>query len=242
MTATVSFVRRAIIAAGGWAHPGDDIIAAASGAIEHHEFDQVEVVRDAASFVTALGQPCDLLIVGACWFSMSDDRYTDAERAEHGVPLTPALTDALDRRRAAGCPLLALHTAVICFDGTPEWSAWLGGHWDWRRSFHPPPSRIDVRPTPPTGSVQPAVSFDQFGVVDEFYQGLDVSAEVLVVAESADGHPLAWLHETPLGRCAVNVLGHDQRSLANAGHQQLNAELLGWLLDDEQAVEPSVAV
>lgn len=224
-------MRRAIIAAGGWAHPGDDIIAAAQSLITPHGFAQVDVVRNGHALAQALTQQCDLLIVGACWFSMSDDRYTEAQRAEHAVPLTTALTDALVRVRNAGCPVLALHTAVICFDGAPEWREWLGGTWNWQTSFHPPPAEIEVHPSEPAATS--SVSFDPFVVSDELYQGLDLDDGVSVIAESAHGDPLVWLHETTTGRSAVNVLGHDRRSLADPAHQQLNQQLLGWLLSEE---------
>lgn len=216
---------RAIIAAGGWAHPGGDIIDAAQTLIEPHGFQQVEVVRDGTSFVDALEQACDLLVVGACWFSMSDARYSDEQRSEFALPWTTALANSLRRTREAGCALLALHTAVICFDGMPVWSDWLGGAWNWDDSFHPPPALLRVGPT---GDGQ--IPFDTFEVIDELYQGLDVHDDALVVARS-ERHPMAWLHETSTGRCAVNVLGHDRRSLADPNHLNLNKQLLGWLLD-----------
>lgn len=215
---------RAIIAAGGWAHPGDDIVDAAQALIRPHGFQRVDVVRDGTSFVEALETPCDLLVMGACWFSMSDARYNDEQRAEFALPWSPALASSLQRTRDSGCALLALHTAVICFDDMSVWSDWLGGAWNWETSFHPPPASVGV-----SAATASPLPFEPFEVTDELYQGLDVHDDVVVVAES-QGHPLVWLHETPMARCAVNLLGHDRRSLADPNHHDLNGSLVRWLL------------
>lgn len=217
---------RAIIAAGGWAHPGDDIVEAVQTLIKPHGFAEVDVVRDGASFIQALQQSCDLLAVGSCWFSMGDARYTDDQRAEYAVEMTPALAQSLGQARDDGCALFALHTAVICFDGLPVWREWLGGAWNWQTSFHPPPAEMDVEPV-----AHEALSFEPFVVSDELYQGLDVDDAVTVVAQSGAGHPLAWLQETEHGRSTVNLLGHDHRSLSNEHHRALNEQLLAWVLD-----------
>lgn len=221
-------MRRAVVAAGGWAHPGDDLVEAAQALIEPQGFDEINVVRDAVSFVAALEQPCDLLVVGACWFSMTDARYTEEQRREYAVHVTPELAEALRQVRDAGCPLLALHTAVICFDGSPLWRDWLGGAWNWQTSFHPPPEPMHAVP-----GNHGVLTFEPFAVTDELYQGLDVDSRVTVVAQSEMGHPLAWLNTTPHGRSAVNVLGHDHRSLRNPRHREFNESLLAWLLNGE---------
>jgi len=217
---------RAVLWAGGWAHPGHDQIAAveqltASRGIE------LSTVTDPLEAPASIRQGCDVLIVSACWFSMTDARYNVEQRADYAVEFGPELQTAVRNLRAAGRPLLALHTAAICFDGAEGWRNWLGGAWNWDTSWHPDPELIDVVPT---ASTETGLSFERFAVVDELYQSLDVAPSVDVVARSAAGDPLVWLHDTAQGRAAVNLLGHDRRSLQTDAHRGLNQQLLDWLL------------
>jgi uncharacterized protein len=216
-------MRRAVLLAGGWAHPGHDQVAAVSALLAERSF-ETRVVRDPADVPATLDDGCDLLVVAACWFSMTDERYTDEQRRDHAVVFSPALDQALAKLRNQGCPVLALHTAVICFDGHAAWADWLGGTWNWTTSWHPQPGPILVQPADET-----PIEFPAFTVLDELYQGLDLAAGADIVAH-AEGHPLVWLQATESGRAAVNLLGHDHQSLAEPNHRQLNGQLLDWLL------------
>ena len=215
---------RAVLAAGGWAHPGTDLIAAVRVLVDNR-VDELVVVTDPDRFASELQAGCDLLIVGACWFAMNDERYNAEQRRDHAVQVTPRLEAALAKLHDDGCPLLALHTAVICFDALPVWRSWLGGSWDWAASWHPEPGEMQVVP-----SENHELTVEGFTVTDELYQSLQVDPEAVVVAASPAGDPLVWLHNTGRARCAVNVLGHDRRSLDHPDHQQLNAQLVDWLL------------
>lgn len=214
---------RAVLWAGGWAHPPEDSIAAVTARLELRGFD-VAVVTDPGDAASSIDESCDLLVVSACWFAMTDERYTAEQRAEYAVGADAAREAALDGLRRAGCPLLALHTAVICFDGWSPWREWCGGTWNWETSWHPPPADLAV-----VGVVGSPIEVDTFSVTDEEYQGLDVD-DVESVATSGGGHPLVWLHGTDHGRAAVNLLGHDARSLDHPDHQALADRLLDWLL------------
>ncbi len=216
----------AVLLAGGWAHPGDDLIASVGEILARRKID-VEVVTDPMLAAQALDTRCDLLVAGPCWFSMTDERYTPDQRSEFAVVLDEPLAQRLQDLKAAGCPVLALHTAVICFDSSPTWSDWLGGEWNWDTSWHPEPALIQVRP-----ATDSPIGFQEFSVTDELYQGLDLASSVDVVAESATGDPLVWLHETSTARAAVNVLGHDARSLDTPAHRALIDQLLDRLLLD----------
>jgi uncharacterized protein len=216
-------MRRAVLLAGGWAHPGHDQVTSMSELLAERSF-ETRVVRDPDDVPAAVDEGCDLLVVAACWFAMADERYTDEQRRDHAVPFSPALDQALARLRDLGCPVLALHTAVICFDGHDTWTDWIGGTWNWTTSWHPGPGPILVQPCDET-----PITFPAFTVLDELYQGLDVTAGVDVVAHAQE-HPMVWLWETESGRAAVNVLGHDRRSLTEPSHLQLNGQLLDWLL------------
>lgn len=217
-------MRRAVLLAGGWAHPGDDQVSAMSELLAARSF-ETRVVRDPDEVRAALDEGCDLLVVAACWFSMTDDRYRDEQRSEHAVPFTPELAQSFAEVRDRGCPLLALHTAVICFDGSEAWTDWLGGAWNWDTSWHPEPGPVQVQSAAAT-----PIEFSAFAVIDELYQGLDLADDVELVA-SAEGHPLVWLRTGSVGKTAVNLLGHDHRSLDDPSHAALNGQLLDWLLD-----------
>ena len=218
-------MRRAVLLAGGWAHPGDDQVAAVTDLLAERSF-EIQVVSDPAEAPEALEQGCDLLVVAACWFSMTDARYTDEQRRDHAVQLSPALEQSLVKLREQGCPLLAMHTAMICFDGLDSWASWLGGTWNWETSGHPEPEPVLVQP-----ASDAPITFSSFTVTDELYQGLDVMNGVDIVAH-AQGHPLVWLRTTDAGRAAVNLLGHDERSLGDPAHRALNGRLIDWLVQD----------
>ncbi len=216
---------RAVLLAGGWAHPGDDLIASFHQLLSARNIELI-VVTDPGAAATALRAPCDLLVVGSCWFSMTDARYSTEQRAEYGVELDEELRTALTTRRDQGCPLLAIHTAVICFDGAAFWRDWLGGTWNWATSWHPAPASIDVEAVP--GS---SINLDAFQVIDELYHDLDIADDVETIARSAQHDPLVWLRRSRTGRSAVNLLGHDRRSLDHAAHRALNGSLVDWLLE-----------
>ncbi len=214
---------RAVLLAGGWAHPPSDMIVAMQSLLGERGFD-VAVAIDPAEAVVTLAGNCDLLVVGCCWFAMQDSRYTPDQRRENAVPFDGELRDAITKVLADGCPVMALHTAVISFDAADAWNNLIGGSWNWATSWHPEPTRMAVRP-----AAQTPIDFAEFSVVDELYQGLDMQTTAIVVAESEGGDPLVWLH-AEAGRAAVNLLGHDQRSLAEPAHRALNERLLDWLV------------
>jgi len=213
----------AVVLAGGWAHPGRDLIAAMTELLGSHGFNVV-AVTEPGNVLEAITASCDLLVNGACWFGMTEDRYSEDQRVENAVKLDAVTAAALDQLRTNGVPLLAMHTAVICFDGWRPWRQWLGGTWDWNTSWHPEPADLTISPT-----VNASLAFDEFVVRDELYRDLIVDDDVHQIAQSG-GHPLIWLHETSLGKCAVNLLGHDRRSLDVPAHRALNARLLDWLV------------
>lgn len=162
-----------------------------------------------------------LLAVNALQFTMTDPRYDEVRDAE-AFTLSPAGRSSIEAWHARGGPVLALHTAVLCFDDWPTWAGLVGGRWDWSRSSHPPLGTVEVR-----------VGSDEFTVVDECYQDLDVDSAVEVVATSADGHPLAWFRDQGPGAVAVDLLGHDHRSLDNPGHRRLLRDLVERLRETD---------
>ncbi len=189
-------------------------------------FAEVDVVTDPFEVAASLQGDIDLLVVNACWFAMTDARYNDSQRAEFAVPRNEHLEASIARQLDAGTPLLALHTAVLCFDGWSPWVDALGAAWDWSTSFHPPPSELTIQPEPGTTLLSEPIV-----VLDEEYQGLQMSARVELVAHSASGHPLVWTVSSGAGRVAVDLLGHGSTSLDNPGHRLLIDNLIDWLCE-----------
>ncbi|WP_436795083.1 ThuA domain-containing protein [Actinospongicola halichondriae] len=154
-----------------------------------------------------------LLAVNALQFTMTDPRYDEVREAE-AFTLSPAGRSSIEAWHAGGGPILAIHTALLCFDDWPGWASIVGGRWDWSRSSHPP-----------IGTVEVQAGDHDFTVVDECYQDLDIDPGVEVVAASAGGHPLAWFRprfrDQGSGAVAVDLLGHDHRSLDHPGHRRL---------------------
>lgn len=205
-------------------HPPDDPVSALTALLSNRGFD-VEVILDPDG-VTAV-EGVDLLIVAACWFSMSDARYDSSQRSSWAVERNERRESALAAAADAGVPLLGMHTAVICFDNWPVWAQWLGGCWDWSTSNHPAPAEITVAAEP---GARPAIK--PFTVVDEEYRGLRLDPDIEIIARSASGHPLAWFNDRGDGRtAAVSLLGHDKRSLDEPGHRAMLDLLIDRLLD-----------
>jgi len=220
---------RAILACGGWAHPVDEISDPLVELLAGRGF-HVVVVEQPGELTAALGTTCDLLVVAACWFTMTQDRYTTEQRTEWGVPADVDRQRVLSEVLDGGTPLLALHTAVICFDDWPRWHDHLGGGWNWQHSYHPEPTQILVNPD---NGPQSRVRIEPFTVFDEEYRSVDVAPTSTVIARSEAGHPLMWLNQTAGRRVAVDLLGHDRRSLNDAGHVAAIELLLDWLLAEE---------
>ena len=99
---------RAVVACGGWAHPADETRELLVELIDDRGFDVV-VVEEPEELTVALGASCDLLVVASCWFTMTQDRYTQEQRSEWGIPADSErqrlLSDLIDR----GTPLSLIH-------------------------------------------------------------------------------------------------------------------------------------
>jgi uncharacterized protein len=223
---------RALALVGGWAHPSAQTGPPTAEALASLGIDCL--VADTFSAATAALTPgkVELLVVHACRFQMLDSRYTRDQRENH-ASLTPAdFQEAVVRHLSLGRPMLALHTAALCFDDWPAWSTLIGAAWSWERSNHPPPGAFLVEPT----SDPSVVGLDRFEVVDELYRFVTPADDARVIATATDDvgieHPIAWLSEAGGARVAYNALGHDNRSLANPGHRALLGRVIDWLTDE----------
>ena len=174
-----------------------------------------------------------ILAVNALRWSM-----TQAERHAAGRAEWSALLDDADMARIAGHvtgggSLLAMHTAVICWDNQPGWIDLLGGGWDWAHSFHPPLGTVSAELTAAGAAI--SAGERRFTLTDEVYHdmGLASDCEVLAAADAGNGPvPVVWRRMRGTGKVAVDTLGHDGASLQHPAHAAILAGLLDWLRGD----------
>ncbi len=221
--------RRVLILSGGAGHSFDETTPQLVDLLE---------LLDPQIEVTVVSEPSelerlshDLLVVNALWWQMLADRYRNV-RQELSRTTPAAARQRIEEHIAAGGAVLAFHTAVICFDDWPRWGQICGASWNWERSHHPPfdaehPVRIDPTAHPLTRGLHP------FDLIDEVYGFLDLAPdnEILATAShSGEDHPLVMRRVDGDARIAVDVLGHDRRSLESAEHRELLGRVVGWLL------------
>lgn len=208
-----------LLLTGGRGHPAESSAASLKELFGDCDLD-VDATEDTEAGLARLDPEHHvLLVVNALRFTMTDPRYDDV-RTEHAFSLSAAGQNAISDWHRGGNPILSLHTGVICFDDWSGWAELLGGRWDWARSSHAPIGTFDVH-----------TDDDTFKVFDECYQDLDVAADVDILATSGDGHPLVWLADHAAAPVAVDVLGHDARSLDHPGHRRLLTSLVLRLLE-----------
>ena len=143
---------RNLVLSGGPGH-AFDVTSASLVTLLHEQGIQSTVVTEPSDAVAALrraedgtGDPVDLFTVNALRWRMDQDRYA-SQRTDHAVDLSPEDLAVIDRFVRGGGGLLALHTAVICFDADPVWHALCGASWRWDRSSHPPLGPVEIEVT-----------------------------------------------------------------------------------------------
>lgn len=188
-----------------------------------------DIVEDIEHGIGRLGN-YDMLTVNALRWRMLADKYA-AQRAEWAFELSVAGGERLARFVWEGGPLLALHTASICFDNWPGWRDVLGGAWVWDRSWHPPLGPVHAEPV---GSDPIVAGLPGFDLVDEVYtdQSLLPGVEILLSAVPEPGvsaQPIAWKHEYGAGRVFYSGLGHDARSVNEPTHALMLKRAARWL-------------
>ncbi len=237
---------RCLLLAGG---PTHDFAATSSALIEVLEplGARTTVVDEPALALDALraapagdAEPWDLLVVDALRWRMEVDRYA-ALRERWAFSLGDDDAAVLAAHVAGGGGLLALHTAVICFDAHPRWHELLGASWSWERSSHPPLGTVAVRATA-AGEQHPATQGTApFEVVDELYRDLEVDPDVVPLAVGATSGveaPVLWARTHGAGRVVVDLLGHGPESLTHPDHRTLLARCARWAARAEQPAAP----
>ncbi|PEQ11301.1 hypothetical protein B2G71_17195 [Novosphingobium sp. PC22D] len=214
--------RHCVLLAGGYSHPftetGDVLAMLAREAGWH-----VDRHEEAEPAIDALQPDTGLFIANALWWSMTQHEKYEADRPQWSRTLGDARLAAVRRFVEDGGALLAVHTAVICWDTQPGWRDLLGGGWRWHHSHHPPMGEARVRLTDAGAALAPEAA-GGFTLVDEVYHGLDPAGDCAILAEACadtDFVPVAWLRRVGKGTVAVDALGHDGRSLRQADHRAL---------------------
>jgi uncharacterized protein len=221
-----------LILTGGHTHRFD-IAAPALAALLHEQGIESDVTEDIEGGLATLAETgADLLTVYALRWSMATgDKYA-THRARWAFTLSARGRRAIESHLARGGGLLALHTALICFDDWPAWKDILGGVWRWGRSSHPPYGNVQVRFDDADHPVTRGLN--AFHLRDEAYGDLDLDADVrpLMHARAATGdwQPALWTREAGPGRVAVDTLGHDAGALEHAVHRRVVTRAALWAL------------
>lgn len=195
--------------------------------------DPTEAVGLLRAAADGTSEPWDLCTVHALRWDMAQDWYA-AERDEFAFHLRPGDGDAIAAFVAAGGGLLALHTAVICFDADPAWRALIGGSWRWGRSSHAPVGPVDITVTE-AGRAHPITAgTDAFTLTDEVYADLDLTdasgARTPLLTGTHEGRtqPVLWTQVAGRGRVVTDLLGHGTPSLDHPEHHTILRRAATW--------------
>lgn len=196
-----------------------------------------DLVAELRAVESGAGEPVALVTVNALRWGMAQERYA-SQRAEFAHRLTDEDAAVLDRFVRGGGGLLALHTAVICFDGHPTWRALCGAAWSWDVSGHPPVGPVSIRLTAAGRGHEVTAGIDDFVVEDEAYGFLDEEDGIEALLTSSRGgrdHPVVWAREVGGGRVVTDLLGHGPASLAHPAHRRLLVQAAAWARRDRRA-------
>ncbi|MCX6524447.1 MAG: ThuA domain-containing protein [Actinobacteria bacterium] len=184
-------------------------------------------------------EPWDLITVNALRWKMQVDRYAEL-RNEWAYSLQHEDIELMREFVTQGGGLLALHTAVICFDAHPIWKQLTGASWNWSASSHPPVGEFEVSITA-AGSQHPVTAQAQnFLLADELYGFLDQVPDLIPLLTApylGVEQPLLWAQSIGSGRVVTDLLGHSVESLSNATHQDVLTRAAFWAARDPQRVD-----
>lgn len=175
----------------------------------------------------------ELLTVYALRWSMSGNAKYAPLRKRWAFSLSERGRLAILSHLERGGGLIALHTALICFDDWPGWKEILGGGWNWGRSAHPPYGKVKVRPDV---SDHPVVrGLDAFMLDDEVYGDLELGADVRALLHARAGtapnwQPVLWTRYAGPARVVVDALGHDAGAFSHPVHRRIVARAALWAL------------
>ena len=164
------------------------------------------------------------------WRMLNHEKYIP-HRPRWAYETSSELVRALEQHAASGRPVLAMHTASICFDDWPGYANLLGGRWVWDQSFHPEAGAVHVEAL---GHHECTRGIEPFTVEDEVYHNLEMlpGSTPLLRARHIGGawQTVSWAHHAGPARVIYNALGHDGASLRQPGHRAFLSQALRWLL------------
>jgi uncharacterized protein len=222
---------RALVVTGGIFHDFADsgavladLLAGAGFDADHHHGTAAGLDRFAAG-------PCDLLVLNALAWSMTQHEKYAPYRAEFAYDIPEAVRGAIRAHLAGGGGVLGLHTAAICFDTWPEWGAILGAGWVWGRSHHPPPGTVAL--TLGAADLPITRGLNGFSVQDELYCAMDIAPDAQVLAHATTpgvqgAQPVLTARDHGPGRVVYSALGHDAASFRLPGHQAMLTRAARW--------------
>ena len=219
-----------VILSGGHTHSFPTSAPALAALLAEHGIESVvDMDPEAAIQRVAQTQPALLTVYALRWTMRQGDKYAPY-RERWGFSLSAHARAAVEAHLARGGGLLALHTAIICFDDWGGWADILGGRWVWGQSSHPPYGPVEVRlddARHPLLAGLPAFNLD-----DEAYGDLEFGPRVRplmhVRATGGKWHPALWTHDFANGRVAVDTLGHDAGAFAHPVHRRIVARAALW--------------
>jgi len=187
----------------------------------------IQLLRSAEAGVV---ERFNLLTVNALHWGMDAEPYAQL-RDEHGFTFEASDAAVIQHFIADGGGLLALHTAVICFDAEPTWHALCGASWTWGTSFHRPLGDATVTVTDEGHRHVITEGFDDFTVRDEVYECLDANPSITPLLSTATGsgvRPLLWVQDFGAGRVVTDLLGHGLESVEHPTHRAILRRAATW--------------
>jgi type 1 glutamine amidotransferase len=219
-----------VILSGGHTHSFPVAAPALAALLAEHGIDSVvEMDPEAAIRRVAQARPALLTVYALRWTMQQGDKYAPY-RERWGFSLSARARAEVEAHLARGGGILALHTAIICFDDWAGWGNILGGRWVWGRSSHPPYGRVDARPDEPRHPL--LAGLPAFSLEDEAYGDLELDPGLQplmrVRAAGGDWQPALWTRMFGHGRVVVDTLGHDAGAFSHPVHRQIVARAARW--------------
>jgi type 1 glutamine amidotransferase len=221
---------RNLLLAGGPGHDFDGLAAGLARLLGEVGVETTVLTEPDELFAAIRRSPPDLVTVLALRWSMAQPAYADLAPS-FAYRLADDDAVLLDGFVRGGGGLLALHTAVICFDAHPAWRELCGAAWDWSRSAHPPAGPAKVRVSPLGRAHCVTAGIDDFVVDDEAYGLLDEVEGLRPLLTSDHGgrsHPLLWARQVGGGRVVTDLLGHAPGSLEHPAHRTILGRAARW--------------
>jgi type 1 glutamine amidotransferase len=224
---------RNLILTGGATHSFPVATPALAALLAEHGFEST-ISEDIESSLAALDKDCpELLTVYALRWTMSQNEKYAPLRERWAFSLSDRGRAAILSHLERGGGLVALHTALICFDDWPGWKEILGGGWTWGHSSHPPYGKVEVRLDDPDHPLLHGL--DGFTLDDEVYGDLQLRSDVQALLHARaksdpDWQPVLWTRRVGPARIVVDALGHDIGAFTHPVHRRMVARAALWAI------------